>query len=58
MSLELHQIMEDFNAFTILDDDAPIPPGYKKVPYHFTFAVKVDLRRKSRLVIDGNRSPP
>ena len=57
MNLEIRQLMEDFKAFTILDDDQPIPPGYKKVPYHFTYAVKVDLRQKSRLVIDGNRSP-
>lgn len=57
MAVELKQILHDFKAFKILDDNAVLPPGYKKVPYHFTYAVKVDLRRKSRLVIDGNRSP-
>ena len=54
MKLELQQIVEDFSAFKVLDDDEVLPQGYKQVPYHFTFAVKVDLRRKSRLVIDGN----
>ena len=42
----------------MLEKDEPTPPGYRRVPYHMTFDVKVDLRRKSRLVIDGNRSPP
>ena len=32
--------------------------GYKKVPYHLIFACKIDLQRKTRLVIDGNRSLP
>lgn len=57
MAIELQQILHDFNAFRILDDNKAIPQGYKKVPYHFTFAVRVDLRQKSRLIIDGNRSP-
>ena len=46
MAIELKQILHDFNAFKILNDDEAIPQGYKKVPYYFTFAVKVDLRRK------------
>lgn len=31
--------------------------GYKNVPYHIIFACKVDIHRKTRLVIDRNRRP-
>ena len=57
MAVELQQILHDFNAFKILNDDRAILQGYKQVPYHFTFVIKVDLRQKSRLVIDGNGLP-
>ena len=30
--------------------------GYKKIPYHFVFDVKFDLRRKARLVAGGHRT--
>ena len=30
------------------------PKGYKKIRYHIVYAVKHDLRRKARLVADGN----
>ena len=36
----------------------PTPMGYKRVPYHLIFACKMNLRHKTRLVIDKNRSPP
>jgi len=58
ISKELYQIIHEFNSFKVLDDGEPMPYGYKKVPYHVIFACKVDGRRKARLVIDGNRSPP
>ena len=35
-----------------------MPFGYIKVLYHLIFACKVDLQRKTRLVVDGNCSPP
>ena len=55
---ELYQVIHEFSSFNVLDDGEPMPYGYKKVPYHVIFACKVDGRRKARLVIDGNRSPP
>ena len=54
----MDQIVDEFDSFNILQDNEPTPKGYKRVPYHLIFACKVDLRRKTRLVIDGNRSPP
>jgi hypothetical protein len=55
---ELYQIIHEFNSFKPLQEGEPTPPGYRRVPYHLIFACKVDGRRKARLVIDGNRSPP
>jgi hypothetical protein len=55
---ELYQVIHEFNSFKVLEDGEITPFGYKKVPYHVIFACKVDGRRKARLVIDGNRSPP
>ena len=55
---ELYQVIHEFNSFRVLEDGQPSPAGYKRVPYHIIFACKVDGRRKGRLVIDGNRSPP
>ena len=57
-ALEIKQVAEEFESFEALADDAPLPIGYKRVPYHLIFSCKVDGRRKSRLVLDGNRSPP
>ena len=58
MQHKINQILHEFKAFQVLEKDEPTPPGYRRVPYHMTFDFKVDLRWKSRLVIDGNRSPP
>jgi hypothetical protein len=55
---ELFQIIHEFSSFEPIDNDMPTPHGYKRVPYHIIYACKVDGRRKARLVIDGNRSPP
>ena len=55
---ELLQIIHEFKSFCVLEANDIMHYGYKKVPYHLIFACKVDLRRKTRLVIDGNRSPP
>ena len=55
---ELDQVIHEFSSFRTLDDDEATPTGYKRVPYHIIYACKVDGRRKARLVIDGNRSPP
>ena len=50
--------MTNLTFFKILQENEPTPKGYKRVPYHLIFACKDDLRQKTRLVIDGNRSPP
>lgn len=57
MELELKQINE-YETFRKLEANEPTPEGYKKIPYHIVFAVKFDLRRKSRLVAGGNWTDP
>ena len=43
-------------AFEFLDDDAPIPVGYRKMRGHMIFDIKLDLTRKARWVADGSQS--
>jgi hypothetical protein len=43
-------------AFEFLDDDAPIPVGYRKMCGHMIFDIKLDLTRKARWVADGPQS--
>ena len=54
---ELNQI-KDYQTFRILGDKEKLPPGYKRIPYHFVFDVKVDGRHKARLVAGGHRTDP
>lgn len=54
---ELDQINE-YETFRVLKDDEPIPGGYKRIPYHFVFDIKIDGRRKARLVAGGHRTEP
>ena len=54
---ELDQINE-YKTFRILDDHKYTPVGYKRIPYHFVFDVKIDARRKARLVAGGHRTEP
>ena len=54
---EIQQI-NDFKTFRVLPDDAPMPLGYKRIPYHIVYACKFDLRRKARLVAGGHRTEP
>ena len=49
---ELGSIME-YNTFRLPERDEDIT-GFQKIPYHFVFDVKHDLRRKARLVAGGN----
>ena len=53
--LEVNQLL-DYDSFESLGKGAPIPEGYKKIPYHFVYDVKHDGRRKSRLVAGGHRT--
>ena len=54
---ELSQINE-YKTFKSVKDGVRIPSDYKRIPYHFVFDVKVDLRRKARLVAGGNWCDP
>jgi hypothetical protein len=53
----IKNLMHEFSSFKVLEDEESTPYGYKKVLNHVIFACKVDGRRKTRLVIDRNRSP-
>ena len=50
-SINNHQV------FIILEDDEPLPEGYKLIPYHFVFDAKFDGRRKACLVAGGHMAP-
>ena len=50
---ELDQINE-YKIFRVLEDNEPLPPGYKLIPYHCIYDVKFDGRRKCRLVAGGH----
>lgn len=41
-------------TFRVLEDNEPLPPGYKCIPYHCIYDVKFDGRRKCRLVAGGH----
>ena len=53
---EINSINEH-ETFIILEDDEPLPEGYKEIPYHLVFDAKFDGRRKARLVAGGHRAP-
>jgi hypothetical protein len=54
---ELDQINE-YQTFRVLEEHEHTPAGYKRIPYHFVFDVKIDGRRKARLVAGGHRTDP
>ena len=54
MKKELDQINE-YGTFRKLLDDESLKE-FKRIPYHFVFDVKFDLRRKARLVAGGNHT--
>jgi hypothetical protein len=37
-------------AFQFLEGDEKPPPGYKRIPMHMVFDIKMDFTRKARLV--------
>ena len=51
---ELAQVIEEYETFKDMGVGYKPPPDYKKIRTHFVFDVKFDLRRKARLVADGN----
>jgi hypothetical protein len=44
-------------AFEVLDEDKPVPIGWRKVSGHLVFDVKMDFTRKARWVLDGHKTP-
>jgi hypothetical protein len=54
---EFKQI-NDYETFRVLEDDEPMPPGYKRIPCHCIYDVKFDGRRKCRLVAGGHMTDP
>ena len=44
-------------AFDILDENDLVPPVWSKVTGQVKFDCKMDMTRKSRWVIDGNKTP-
>jgi hypothetical protein len=54
---ELQQI-NDYRTFRLVDENEFLPDDYQRVPYHFVWDVKFDLRRKCRLVAGGNWTDP
>ena len=43
-------------AFVILDEGAHAPHGWKQVPGHLVWYVKMDFTRKARWVLDGHKT--
>jgi hypothetical protein len=45
-------------AFNIKDKGEQAPPGYKKIPIHWIFDIKMDFTREARLVAGGHVTDP
>ncbi len=54
--MELAQI-NAYKTFRIASQ-GDITPAHTRIPYHFVFDVKFDMRRKARLVARGNHTQP
>ena len=53
--------LDEINSYNTFKDhgmDNPPPKDFKRVPVHFVFDVKFDLRRKARLVAGGHLTKP
>jgi len=57
MEKEIRQL-DEYKVFETVKELEEVPTDYQKIPYHFVFDVKFDLRRKARLVADGNWTEP
>ena len=53
--LEIGQL-DEYNTFKSLGKNAPVPPGFQKIPCHMVYDVKHDGRHKSRFVAGGHRT--
>jgi len=57
MDKEMNKLMK-METFIILDDKSKLSKGYKYIPVHFVFDVKVDGRHKARLCAGGDHTNP
>ena len=57
MAIEMKQI-NDYKTFITLDDEAMMPSGYKRIPYHCIYDVKFDGRYKCQLVAGRHHTDP
>lgn len=55
IELEMKNVMP---AFKFVDDGDNIPIGYKEIPLHIVFDIKMDFTRKARLVAGGHVTDP
>jgi hypothetical protein len=44
-------------AFEVLESNKYVRPGWKKVPGHLVWDIKMDFSRKSRWVLNGHKTP-
>ena len=56
IDIELDSINK-FKTFKVMQDNEPLPPGYKLIPYHLIFDVRFDGCHKYCLVAGGHRTP-
>jgi len=45
-------------AFKFLDDDDSVPVGYKQIPCHIIFDIKMDFSRKACFIAGGHKTDP
>jgi len=57
MDKDMNELMK-METFIILDDKSKLSEGYKYIPVHFVFDVKVDGRHKARLCAAGDHTNP
>ena len=51
--------LDQINSYgTFKDNGKKVPKDHKRIPVHFVFDVKFDLRRKARLVVGGHLTQP
>ena len=57
MDKEMNKFLR-METFIILDDKSQLSEGYKYIPVHFVFDIKVDGRHKARLFTGGDHTNP
>ena len=52
------QLIKEFQTFKNIGKGAKIPKGHHRIYVHLIYDCKVDGRRRARLVVSGNLTPP